>query len=204
MSSAPIVLMYHGVDTIDQDRDPEHLFVPLASFKGQLEHLRRHGYQMLSEDDFLQWLDGGRAPARSVLITFDDGYRSVLTNAAPALRAAGAPAVCYVCPGMFGRTSTWMPHAADHPLMTGEEVQSLAEFGIAVGVHGHDHSPMDTLTEDELRLHTADAAREVTELIRQSPKTFAYPYGAHSSTARAAVRSAGFAAAFAVLSLIHI
>lgn len=42
---------------------------------------------------------GQQLPARSVLVTFDDGYRSVLTEALPVLERHGVPAVVFACTG---------------------------------------------------------------------------------------------------------
>jgi peptidoglycan/xylan/chitin deacetylase (PgdA/CDA1 family) len=47
-----------------------------------------------------------RLPARSVLLTFDDGYRDFAEHAWPILRAAGLPATLFVATGAIGRTSS--------------------------------------------------------------------------------------------------
>jgi peptidoglycan/xylan/chitin deacetylase (PgdA/CDA1 family) len=44
----------------------------------------------------------GRLPKRPLLITFDDGYRSLLETAAPQLRQRGLPAVFFAVSGMLG------------------------------------------------------------------------------------------------------
>jgi peptidoglycan/xylan/chitin deacetylase (PgdA/CDA1 family) len=43
-----------------------------------------------------------RLPKRALLITFDDGYRSLLETAAPQLRRRGLPAVFFATSGMLG------------------------------------------------------------------------------------------------------
>lgn len=190
--------MYHGIDTVEPERDRANLFVSPAAFAAQVQFLKRRGYEFLTEGDYLSWLGGAPLRRRAVLLTFDDGYDSVLTEAAPILQAAGVPAVCYVCPGMLGRSSLWMAGAPDHQLMSAEEVRRLPELGITVGGHGHDHTAMDSVAPAELALHTSQARLRLQELMGHQPRTFAYPYGAHDESARQAVRAAGFAAAFAV------
>jgi len=195
---APLVLMYHGVDDLDSERDAENLFVPVRAFARQLEHLRSAGYTFLSEIDYVAWLDGRPLDGPSVLLTFDDGYVSVLHHAAPLLGAHGIPAVCFVCPGMLGKRSTWMPEPSWHELMTRDQLAELADAGISLGVHGYDHTALETLKADEMELQTKGAAAHLRELLGVEPRTFAYPYGTHSVAARQAVHGAGFEAAFAI------
>ena len=53
-------------------------------------------------------------PPRPVLITFDDGYRSVLTKGAPILEKFGLPAAVFVCTGpMRARTRLWFDAVAE-------------------------------------------------------------------------------------------
>jgi peptidoglycan/xylan/chitin deacetylase (PgdA/CDA1 family) len=62
--------------------------------------------------------DGGPLPERPVLVTFDDGYRSVLTLARPILERHGIPAVVFLCSRpVEERTLFWFDAIA---LMRGE------------------------------------------------------------------------------------
>ncbi len=58
------------------------------------DHLRRleRSYEVVDLEDVLS----GRLPERALLITFDDGYRSVLDVAAPVMRRRGLPGVVFV------------------------------------------------------------------------------------------------------------
>lgn len=82
------VLAYHSID------DPR-------GFARQVDVLARR-YHPIS----LAELDAARAghgelPERAVLVTFDDGCRSVLHEAAPLLHSRGIPAVAYVVAGLI-------------------------------------------------------------------------------------------------------
>lgn len=93
------VLAYHGIRA--SRSTPMH-FANLHVTPDRLdEHcrvLRALDCTMLS---LATWDDvaAGRAPAppRAVMMTFDDGYRSVLTHALPVLERHGIPAVVFVC-----------------------------------------------------------------------------------------------------------
>ena len=63
-------------------------------------HLADNGYVTLSADEYLAVLRGEReAPARAVVLTFDDGRGSVWSVAAPLLRQHGMKAVVFLVPG---------------------------------------------------------------------------------------------------------
>jgi peptidoglycan/xylan/chitin deacetylase (PgdA/CDA1 family) len=67
-----------------------------AAFSAQLDFLARH-YQVVGLAQVRAALMGGAAlPPRPLLITFDDGYRDNLTQAAPLLARKGLPAVIFL------------------------------------------------------------------------------------------------------------
>jgi len=111
------VLCYHGVR--DDDMAPrtmplEYLHIPVSTFESHCRVIRG-GCDPISLDDWRASLDGGPSlPKRPVLITFDDGYRSVLTKAAPILQKYGLPSAVFVCTGpMAARRRLWFDEVAD-------------------------------------------------------------------------------------------
>ena len=102
---APRVLLYHACDFeesdfiagLDSNTNP-------ATFAVHLEFLAEH-YRVIS----LETLERGPVPDRAVVITFDDGYRSVFRNAYPLLRAHGMPATTYlVAATLDNRALIWV------------------------------------------------------------------------------------------------
>ena len=106
-----LVLCYHGV--IGEDRpDQPFLYrntVSRRQFRIQLEFLNRH-FHPISVGDLIDHLQRGVAlRPRSVLVTFDDGYRNNLTNAAPLLLKYGTPALFNITTGYIDRTDVLWP-----------------------------------------------------------------------------------------------
>ncbi len=94
----PVVLAFHGV-TSDApghlcNYQGKHLHLPI--FTRLMEHLRER-YAPVPLSRVTAWL-GGRdeLPEGAAAVTFDDGYRNVITNAAPVLSSLGIPATVYV------------------------------------------------------------------------------------------------------------
>jgi peptidoglycan/xylan/chitin deacetylase (PgdA/CDA1 family) len=114
------VLAYHDV------RDP-------GRFAAQLDWLGHHT-RLVSLEDVIDAVAGHRTlPERAVLITFDDGHRSVLDHALPLLQERGAPAAVYVVAGVIG---------TDLPLWTDEVRHLWTAGGRVEGVPAADGSDL--------------------------------------------------------------
>lgn len=116
----PAVLGFHGVDDPDQ-------------FATLMDHVGRH-YRPIT----IQQLDHAihrntSLPRRSVLVTFDDGHRSVLEHGLPILRERGIPAVAFVVAGLIDTdTDYWWSTvdrlAADGVSLPGREDMTAAQL----------------------------------------------------------------------------
>ena len=87
------MLSYHEISDRENALVPGYSVSP-ASFAQQMQWLKDSGYHFISLDDVVAD-EAGRKPLpdKAVLITFDDGYRSVYTQAFPVLKSLNAPAV---------------------------------------------------------------------------------------------------------------
>ncbi len=94
-----LVLMYHRI--AEPLSDPWDLAVSPSNFRAQLEVIRREGV-CLPLPDFAMQITNPNRPRRLFSITFDDGYRDNLINAAPALEAHDLPATIFVVSGAVG------------------------------------------------------------------------------------------------------
>ena len=90
-----------------------------ARFAAQMDYVQARS-QPVSEADVPAALSGDTVlPSRALLVTFDDGHRSVLETALPVLKERGIPAVVYVVAGLLG---------TDDPFWW-EEVEALVREG---------------------------------------------------------------------------
>ena len=90
-----LVLSYHDIrDDVARQGDVDPHAVSTQNFAAHLDWLHGNGYTAVDLDDVEAASRGVRPlPERAVLLTFDDGLRSVYTHAFPLLRAYGFPAV---------------------------------------------------------------------------------------------------------------
>lgn len=188
----PLVLMYHGIGDRSAQSDPFSLFVPQHRLRRQLTVLRDHGWTPLTLDAYL----GGDTAPRSVLLTFDDGYRGTLEEGLPVLRELGVPATVFVLTGLLGGTSRWMAEMSDEPLVDADGIREMVRAGLDVECHGWDHGTLVEADDRTLERNTTEAARALAALTGRRPRAFAYPFGEHDERVRRSVAEAGFEMAF--------
>jgi len=99
------ILAYHGISDIDADR----YTVTRGQFAEQMAALRRAGFTAISDRLFARYVAGGRVrlPARPVLITFDDGIKSVWVHGDPVLKREGLRATMYIITGRVSRNQPY-------------------------------------------------------------------------------------------------
>lgn len=200
------VLMYHKVN----DLPGNPLTMPVSLFDEQMDQLRQLGYTVVDLDAVLaHYTDGEPLPHQAVLITFDDGYRDNLSNAARVLRKYDYPAVLFVPIGYLGDPLP-LPHE-EHLAAQGilnrtidwEEIADLEREGIRIESHGISHRPLADLEVDEAAREIALSKLRLEERLGRPVRAFSYVKGseAHYKTVHLSlVRQAGYDVAFTAVS----
>jgi peptidoglycan/xylan/chitin deacetylase (PgdA/CDA1 family) len=190
------VIAYHAIGPCPEAIDRENLFVPVDSFAAQMAYLARRRVVVPLESLVRGEVSAGR-PA--VAITFDDGFRSVLTTAAPILRRHGFPATVFVPTGWLGRRGPWYEApGCEVEVMDQPQLREAEQLGIEIASHGHDHLDLEQATRAEAEADIAASVQALTALLDRPPRYLAYPWGRSSKAAREAAAAAGFDAAFSI------
>ncbi|MCC7342834.1 MAG: polysaccharide deacetylase family protein [Bryobacterales bacterium] len=91
-----LVLCYHGI-SLDQEHDwRPGLFLSLEVFEARLRAIAEGGYNVLPLDEAMERLAKKSLPAKSVAITFDDGFADFAILALPVLKKFQFPATVYL------------------------------------------------------------------------------------------------------------
>lgn len=189
------ILAYHAVGPTPVGHPLSSTFVPLETFERQIDFLARRR-RIVGVDEII-----GAPPASRprVAVTFDDAYRSVLTDALPVLERYAIPATVFAPTAWLGDRNRWDPdYDLELDLMSGDELAELDGRGFEVGSHGHRHIDLSRASPDEIREDLRASVGRITELLGHPPRYLAYPYGRSSEAARRAASEIGFADAFAL------
>lgn len=191
------VLGYHN---FSETEPVSHMMLRTSEFREQMAYLRRAGLTVISMQEFLEWRLGTRTlPARCVLITLDDGWKSVYTDAYPILKEFGYPFTLFLYTNFLnGRGDSLTP----------EQVKEMQANGATIGSHSVSHLyPRDwKKTEKE---GPEAYARQVDFEFGESQKklstlfgtvnTFCFPGGYHTSAMVERMPGYGYLAAFTVV-----
>lgn len=70
-------LVYHEILVDNDCREAGVTMITLEKFAKQMKYLYDHGYYTISMDELVRFMKGGSVPEKSILIHFDDGWKSV-------------------------------------------------------------------------------------------------------------------------------
>ncbi len=150
-----------------------------SKFRAQMQTLRQLGMTVISMDDFVAWKKGDKSiPAKSVLLTFDDGWKSVYTDALPILREFKYPFTLYLYKNYVdggGRA------------LTLDMIREMIRSGATLGSHSVSHPYPATVKKFRskgpdafdafLRKEIGESKRFLEAKFAVKATTFAYPGG---------------------------
>jgi peptidoglycan/xylan/chitin deacetylase (PgdA/CDA1 family) len=153
-------------------------YIPEATFAGHLSYLHDDGWRVIDLAAFLRGLSApDTLPERAVLLTFDDGYRSMLTVALPWLLRFGYPAVVFVPSDFVGGSNTFDANIEpEEAICDWDDLRELERRGVSVQSHWASHRAFSylTLAEQEEELRRSKAALETG--LGKTVEVFSYPY----------------------------
>jgi peptidoglycan/xylan/chitin deacetylase (PgdA/CDA1 family) len=173
------VLMYHAVKPAQR-----------AVFERHLDALLRAGTPIGAAE-----IHGLRDGRHHIAVTFDDGFRSFIENALPALRDRQVPATCFVPVGGLGQKPAWIGPGrenADETVMTEDDLTKLPEPLITIGSHGLTHVRLAEIGREDARRELAGSKRRLEEILGRPVMAFAFPYGSCDPAVIGLAREAGY------------
>lgn len=163
-----------------------------------MEFLQRNDWKTLSLDGLLEGHARGAWPAKTVLLTFDDGFKNFLEFGFPILVESGFGALVFVVEGRVGIDNDWPGRPGWVPrlqLMDWEDLHSITEGGVEIGAHSLTHPHLSRSPDDQARREIVESRTGIRARIGRSVDAFAYPYGETSPALEEIVRGefrAGF------------
>jgi hypothetical protein len=137
------ILAYHKIGPAPRGWETWY-YVSEPTFAAHLAYLQDEGWEFLDLQGLLHCLEEpDRLPARAALVTFDDGYRSLLKHALPVLHRFDCPAVVFVPTDFIGGRNTFDEgNEPAEPICGWDDLRVLEREGVAVQSHGGSHRPL--------------------------------------------------------------
>ncbi len=156
--------------------------------------MKTEGYTAITFADVVASFENGTPiPGKSVILSFDDGWKNQYTYAFPLLKKYGMK-------GTFFIYTNPIDHNKPH-WMSWEEVRELDRAGMEIAGHSRTHPVLTKIATDaELDKEIAGAKAIIEKNIGHPIIIFAYPFGATDARVEAAVTRAGYKLARTVTS----
>jgi peptidoglycan/xylan/chitin deacetylase (PgdA/CDA1 family) len=180
------ILTFHDI----ADRSSVISFSPQI-FRRGVTQLHENGYRTLSLIDVANCLRKNEAfPARSIVITFDDGYRSVYEEAFPVLRRYGMSATVFLTVGKTDAANLGesLPSLEGRSMLSWPSIREMQSYGIVFGAHTMTHRDLTHLPLNEVEEEILASKKIVENALGISVSTFAYPYGRYNDLVREVVK----------------
>ncbi len=171
------------------------LVVPRSAFERQMKFLRDNGYHPVSIDRLMDYLEmKSGLPPKAVVITFDNGWRSVYDIAYPILKKYGFPATVFIYTDFIGapKALTWkqLREMAGHGISVQSQTLSLPDLT---------RLPPKAGLQDHIR-HLDRELGQSKALIRKNIgapcRYLAYPFGKTNDLVIAIAKKFGYRAGF--------
>ena len=192
------ILMYHIVaekNSIPPDRWND-LYVDISFFDIQMKYLKKKGFTAIDFKD-LDEIIGGRkeAPAKPVIITFDDGFKDTFSNVTIILKEQGFKAVFAMVTGDISGANTWDENISDLPefkVMSKEQIADGVKRGFIFESHSVTHGHFKDRPIDKVINELKESMRHLEEITGQKVITIIYPYGEYTDQVKEAAKETGY------------
>ena len=186
-----VILMYHNVS----DDTASSTSVTPETFKEHMQYLADNGFHIWSLSSVLTHLKNAKPiPEKTVVITFDDAYESVYSQAFPVLKERAWPFTIFV-------TTQYIDDAYTN-FMSWQQLREVQKSAGEIGNHSRTHAHLIRKRTDESkqqwRLRVIDDITQAQSILQEKIgkpiRVFAYPYGEYSIDLKKVLRELDYVA----------
>jgi peptidoglycan/xylan/chitin deacetylase (PgdA/CDA1 family) len=172
-----------------------------SKFRKQMETIRQLGITVISLEEFIAWKKGEKQiPDKSLLLTFDDGWKSVYTDALPILREFNYPFTLY----LYKKYVDGGGKALTTPM-----IKAMIAAGATIGSHSVSHPYPLTIKKHQnkglddydtfLRKEMGESKQFLDSTFSVKTTTYSYPGGYSTVEMHAIGKELGYTHYFTVV-----
>ena len=163
------VLTYHS---ISNDKSPISLSTKI--FESHIIFFKKLGLQSINFNEI------NPNKKNQIIITFDDGYKDILTNALPILKKYNFKATCFFVTNLIGKINYWDKKKDKFiikEIMTTRCIKKWYDNGMSVQSHSHNHLDLTKLSNIEIIKELEYSKKYILENFNIESDVFCYPFG---------------------------
>jgi peptidoglycan/xylan/chitin deacetylase (PgdA/CDA1 family) len=180
------ILGYHDFSATRPSSD---MVIHPDRLRAQMELIRRSRIPVVRMSDYLLWKTGRKnLPDAAIVITCDDGWEGVYTEAFPIFKEYGFPFSIYLYQNYLGGSGR---------SLSVDEIREMMAHGCEVGCHSASHDDL-TRTRPDLDTWLQQELTGSLEFLRSTfgvenvLPVFAYPYGKYNTRILEGCAGAGY------------
>ena len=141
--------------------------------------MKKMGYQTISFKDLNK-----KNHNKEFILTFDDGYENIFTNAFPILMRLGFKATCFIIANKIGHYNQWDINKNNFKkmkLMNRDQINEWLQKGFDVGSHTMDHLDLIKLNYENKNQQIINSKKFFKDVFNIEIDSFAYPFGSYDN-----------------------
>jgi peptidoglycan/xylan/chitin deacetylase (PgdA/CDA1 family) len=166
------IVSYHS---INNENCP--ISLNLEEFEKQLVFFKKNNFQSIHCNEIKN------TSKKKFIITFDDGYKDLITNALPLLKKYNFKATCLIISNLIGKRNIWdefNENIKDKELMNISDINYWLKNGMKIGSHSKNHKKLTKLDDKEKIDEIINSKNELESLTGATIDSFCYPYGLYN------------------------
>lgn len=170
------ILTYHSID-----ESGSVISTGAATFRRQMKFLKETDFNVVSLNYLTKNLRvDKKLPAKTIVLTFDDGFQNFYATAFPILAECGFTATVFLVADHCEKYNNWddsLPMIERSRLMSWNEIKELHNHGIEFGGHSLTHPDLTKIPLEQVKRELGESKTIIEDKLGSAVETFAYPYG---------------------------
>lgn len=177
--------MFHSVvDTAEQVYS--QFAITRDGFERFIKQELARGQKPMDAEALKKAIDNPDAYKNHFVVTFDDIYDSVYTNAYPVLKANNVPFILFVTPSLIDTVDS----SSKCPMITMEHMREMASDPLCIiGAHGMKHVAFRYLTKDQALKSMVESKQWLEQTFGKPVDFFAFPFGRRVEVSNTNIRT---------------
>lgn len=190
------ILCYHNFNPVI----PGSMNLTPAKFAAQINWLKENGFTIVPLKEVVEYLQGTRSslPSKAIVITIDDGWRSVYKYMFPVIQKLNIPVTLFIYPETISKGKN---------ALTWEELRELKSTGL-FDIQGHTYSHPNFKQEKKhlsaesyekfVKRELANSKAILEKQMGEKITLLAWPFGIYDPYLENAAKEAGYEMAFSI------
>jgi hypothetical protein len=153
-------------------------------FEALLQYLDKWGYPPGSQD----------SSGPGIVISFDDGYQHLSEYLLSMMNSWQFVPLVFMPTALIGKSNNWDYSHFVRPErhLDVADIRMLSDKGVVFGSHGHSHSDLTSLSDDDLAMELRRSREILEDVTGKAVLHISYPFGRSDAKVAAAARDAGY------------